>query len=138
MASASQTASSNRQAMAAQPIAKLQKQLHAPPRNRKLTIPHTWAIRLVCAWNNPLSGGCTKTDFLNLYSASFQSEPLQHCPHLMGAPHHACEASPKPLNAHMLPMSWPYCKHPPERHRAVLRSARCNCTCLQIISHTLG
>ena len=34
MASTSQTASSNRQAMTAQP--KLQKSLHAPPRNRKL------------------------------------------------------------------------------------------------------
>ena len=51
MASTSQTASSNGQAMTAQPI--LQKPLHAPPRNRKLTIPPTWAIRLkplhVCA-----------------------------------------------------------------------------------------
>ena len=51
MASTSQTANSNRQAMTAQP--KLQKPLHAPPRNRKLTIPPTWAIRLkpllVCA-----------------------------------------------------------------------------------------
>ena len=44
MASTSQTASSNRQAITAQP--KLQKSLHAPPRNRKLTIPPTWAIRL--------------------------------------------------------------------------------------------
>ena len=51
MASTSQTASSNWQAMTAQP--KLQKLLHAPPRNLKLTIPSTWAIRLklllVCA-----------------------------------------------------------------------------------------
>ena len=51
MDSASQPASSNWQAMAAQP--KLQKLLHAPPRNRKLTILLTWAIRLrpllVCA-----------------------------------------------------------------------------------------
>ena len=51
MASSSQPASSNRQAMTAQP--KLQKLLHAPPQNRKLTIPPTWAIRLkpllVCA-----------------------------------------------------------------------------------------
>ena len=51
MASTSQTVSSNGQAMTAQP--KLQKPLHAPPRNRKLTIPPTWAIRLeallVCA-----------------------------------------------------------------------------------------
>ena len=37
MASTSQMASNNRQAMTAQP--KLQKPLHAPPRNRKLTIP---------------------------------------------------------------------------------------------------
>ena len=43
MASTSQTAKSNRQAMTAQP--KLQKPLHAPPRNRKLTIPPAWAIR---------------------------------------------------------------------------------------------
>ena len=51
MASASQPASSNWQAITAQP--KLQKSLHAPPRNRKLTIPPTRAIRLkpllVCA-----------------------------------------------------------------------------------------
>ena len=39
MASTSQTASSNWQAMTAQPH--LQKPLHAPPRNRKLTIPPT-------------------------------------------------------------------------------------------------
>ena len=42
MASASQPASSNWQAM----TAKLQKWLNAPPRNRKMTIPPTWAIRL--------------------------------------------------------------------------------------------
>ena len=52
MASNSQI-SSNWQAMTAQP--KMQKSLHAPPRNRKLTIPPNsmWAIRLkpllVCA-----------------------------------------------------------------------------------------
>ena len=54
MASTSQTTRSNWQAMTAQP--KLQKLLHAPLRNRKLTIPPTWAIRLkpllVCALNN--------------------------------------------------------------------------------------
>ena len=44
MGSTSQTASSNWQAMTAQP--KLQKSLHAPPRNRQLTVPPTWAIRL--------------------------------------------------------------------------------------------
>ena len=44
MASTSQTASSNRQAMTTQ--SKLQKALHAPPRNKKLTTPATGAIRL--------------------------------------------------------------------------------------------
>ena len=51
MVSASQPAISNWQAMTAQP--KLQELLHAPPRNKKLTIPPAWAIRLkplpVCA-----------------------------------------------------------------------------------------
>ena len=63
MASTSYTADNNWQAMTAQP--KLQKSLHAPPGNRKLTIPSTWAIRLkpllVCASNNTLTGGCTRT-----------------------------------------------------------------------------
>ena len=44
MASASQPASSNWQAMTAQP--KLQKSLHATPRNRELTTPPKRAIRL--------------------------------------------------------------------------------------------
>ena len=44
MASAKQPVSRNWQAMTAQP--KLQKWLHAPPRNRKVTIPPTLAIRL--------------------------------------------------------------------------------------------
>ena len=44
MASASQPASSSWQAMTAQP--KVQKSLHASPRNWKLTIPPMWAIRL--------------------------------------------------------------------------------------------
>ena len=57
MASASQPTSSNRQAMTAQP--NLRKSPHAPPKNRKLTIPHTWATRLkpllVCAAANTLA-----------------------------------------------------------------------------------
>ena len=44
IASASQPASSNWQAMTAQP--KLQKSLHATPRNRELTTPPKRAIRL--------------------------------------------------------------------------------------------
>ena len=51
MASASQPANNSRQAMITQP--NLQKMLHAPPRNRKLTTPPAWAVRLqtllVCA-----------------------------------------------------------------------------------------
>ena len=69
MASISQTASSNRQAMTVfisrTGLQLLQKALHAPPRNRKLTTPPMWAIRLkpllVCARNSTLSGGCTWT-----------------------------------------------------------------------------
>ena len=48
------------------------------------------------------------------WAVGMQSEPPQHRLHLTKAPHHAHEASQNLLNANMLPMSRPYCKHPPE------------------------
>ena len=68
-------------------------------------------------------------DSQNLCFANMQLKPPQHCRHLIGAPHHAREASQNLLNANMSPMSQPYCKHPPERHRQgcpKIRSGRGN------------
>ena len=63
MANTSQTAGGNWQGMPAQP--KLQKALHAPPRNRKLTVPPTWTKRLeplfICARHNTPRGSYAGT-----------------------------------------------------------------------------
>ena len=97
MASASLPASNNWQAMTCTAQPKLQKSLHAPPRNRKLTMPPpTWVIRLkpllvYTSMKQSLECGLHEdnTDCQNQYSASIQSEPPQHCPHLKRASHHA-------------------------------------------------
>ena len=105
MASNRQMTSSNWQAMTAQP--KLQKVLHAPPRNRKL--PPTRAT-------NHCSYRCMKqhlewglhgdnTDCQNLYTASLQSKHSQHRPSMKGTK--SCMRSiSKATNANMPPMSY--------------------------------
>ena len=77
--------------------------MRPPETGSFLTIPPTWAIRL-----KPLLVQCPEwglrkdhTDCQTLYSASVQSEPLQHCLHLSRASHHARDASQNPLNAYM-------------------------------------